>query len=190
MSFLERRRTLVAAAGVLVLLVAGLTTPSPAHASAAQGVISGAGAVTDDFGDEATLSRTGPYRNSTAVALWQTILAAEGFIDNSGIDCRFGPGTEAGTRSFQRRYGLSADGIVGPNTWSKADNYLRLQGTTVGYEDIVWTRPTRCRSCRSAGSATATTRRSCGPAAGCGRPPTTPGCPSTAEGIAARIDPS
>ncbi|GIF68286.1 hypothetical protein Ais01nite_63210 [Asanoa ishikariensis] len=138
-----RRWALVAGASVVALLAAGLVSPTPARASAAQGVISGSGAVTDDFGDEATLSRTGPWRRSTAVALWQTILAAEGFIDNEGIDCEFGPGTEAGTKSFQRRYGLGADGIVGPNTWSKADNYLVNDYDTVGYEHVAYNSPNR-----------------------------------------------
>jgi len=138
-----RRWALVAGVSVVALLVAGLAVPSPARASAAQGVISGSGAVTDDFGDEATLSRTGPYRYSTAVALWQTILAIEGFIDNDGIDCDFGSGTEAATKSFQRRYGLTADGVVGPNTWKKADNYLVNEYTTVGAEYIAYRSPSR-----------------------------------------------
>lgn len=138
-----RRWARIVGAGVAAVLAAALVGPAPAQASAAQGVISGSGAVTDDFGDEATLSRTGPYRYSTAVALWQTILAIEGFIDNDGIDCDFGSGTEAATKSFQRRYGLTADGIVGPNTWKKADNYLVNDYDTVGAEHIAYKPPSR-----------------------------------------------
>ncbi|SNT65977.1 Putative peptidoglycan binding domain-containing protein [Asanoa hainanensis] len=138
---LLHRRALVAGASVVALLAAGLMAPAPAHASAAQGVISGSGAVTDDFADEATLSRTGPFRNSTAVALWQTVLTAEGFLEQSDIDCQFGPATEAATKSFQRRYGLSADGIVGPNTWAKADNYLVNDGQTPGFLRVGYNSP-------------------------------------------------
>jgi hypothetical protein len=39
-------------------------------------------------------------------------------------------------KRFQRRYDLSDDGSVGPNTWSKADTNLSLDHKTVGYEYI------------------------------------------------------
>jgi hypothetical protein len=134
------RRWVPAVAMAAALLSVGVLNPSIAQASAAQGVISGSGAVTDDFGDEATLSRTS-FSNSTAVALWQKILWIEGFLEFGDIDCQFGPGTEAATKKFQRRYGLSDDGKVGPNTWSKADNHLALDHTTVGYELIAYQSP-------------------------------------------------
>jgi hypothetical protein len=139
-----RRWAVAAGAGAAAtLLAAGLVSATPAQASAAQGVISGSGAVTDDFGDEATLSRYGQYRYSTAVALWQQILVAEGFLTSAGVDCDFGPATEAATVKYQQRYGLTADGIVGTQTWSKADNFLVNEYQTVGYELIVYKSPNR-----------------------------------------------
>jgi peptidoglycan hydrolase-like protein with peptidoglycan-binding domain len=134
--FTSRRWSAVASAGVAIAALAAgqLVAAAPAHASAAQKVISGSGIVTDDFGDEATLSRTGQYRHSNAVALWQEILQSEGLYSGA-IDCDFGPGTEAATKAYQSRYKLGVDGVVGPQTWSWADNKLVNEGA---YESPQW----------------------------------------------------
>lgn len=50
----------------------------------------------------------GPY-----VQQWQKIIA----VDTDG---KFGPGTETATKAWQKARGLSADGVVGANTWNKA----------------------------------------------------------------------
>jgi peptidoglycan hydrolase-like protein with peptidoglycan-binding domain len=39
------------------------------------------------------------------------------------VDNNFGPQTEAWVKEFQRRTGLSQDGIVGPNTWAMLRKY-------------------------------------------------------------------
>lgn len=48
-----------------------------------------------------------------AVKVWQAVLG------NVSIDGIFGSGTKKATESFQRAKGLTADGIVGKNTWKK-----------------------------------------------------------------------
>lgn len=132
---MSRRWSAVAGAGVAIVIVAAgqLVAAAPAHASAAQQVISGLGTMKDDFDDEATLSRYGPYRHSNAVALWQRILQTE-HLYSGAIDCDFGPATEAATIAYQKKYGLSSkDGIVGPQTWGRADDYVDDGGPDGSY---------------------------------------------------------
>lgn len=47
------------------------------------------------------------------VVQWQGIIGVT-------ADGKFGPATEAATKSYQKSNGLTADGIVGPATWGKA----------------------------------------------------------------------
>lgn len=51
---------------------------------------------------------TGPY-----VQQWQKIIAVE-------TDGKFGPGTETATKTWQKIRGLTADGVVGANSWNRA----------------------------------------------------------------------
>ncbi len=46
----------------------------------------------------------------------ERLLALKYYIGTSGADSDFGPSTTAGVKFFQQRNGLTADGIVGPNT--------------------------------------------------------------------------
>lgn len=49
---------------------------------------------------------------------WQGLMNARGH--SLALDGSFGPGTEAATKSFQTAQKLSADGVVGPDTWTAA----------------------------------------------------------------------
>ncbi|GLY47686.1 peptidoglycan-binding domain-containing protein [Lentzea sp. NBRC 102530] len=95
-----------------------------AQASVSQGYISGAGTVTDDWGDEGELSRS-TFPNSSATGIWQKVLYADGYLTVNDIDCRFGQDTEAATRRWQAARSLGDDGRVGPQTFGRADNQLR-----------------------------------------------------------------
>src|SRR5580765_439238 len=54
---------------------------------------------------------------SAAVRSVQRILERRGFgLGRPGADGRFGPLTAAAVRRMQTRYGLAADGVVGPRT--------------------------------------------------------------------------
>ncbi|MEU5387894.1 peptidoglycan-binding domain-containing protein [Kitasatospora cineracea] len=122
------------ALAIAALTIGALSCSIPAaSASTSQGYIAGSGAVTDDFGDEGILSQTS-YANSGATALWQAILYGDGF--SVTVDGQFGPQTAAATKSWQSAHGLSADGVVGPNTWAKAQSHLRISYTNSTYEGV------------------------------------------------------
>ncbi|MDQ6875173.1 MAG: N-acetylmuramoyl-L-alanine amidase [Actinomycetota bacterium] len=55
--------------------------------------------------------------NGDAVRAAQSQLVAHGY--SLTIDGAFGPATDSAVRSFQSSRGLTADGVVGPDTWSK-----------------------------------------------------------------------
>ncbi|WP_406224199.1 peptidoglycan-binding protein [Streptomyces canus] len=126
----------------LGILAAGLSTvqiATPAQAIPANsGVygttfVDGDGTLTDDFGDHYaelghSLCNGCADSNTDIVRMWQAILASEGLIGLSGIDGQFGPATAAATKQWQSRYGLTADGWVGNDTWRAADKRLKWTG--------------------------------------------------------------
>jgi len=57
--------------------------------------------------------------NGADVIAWQTFLNSQG-LNVGTVDGDFGPATEAETQQFQNANGLTADGIVGPDTLAAA----------------------------------------------------------------------
>ncbi|KUN91428.1 peptidoglycan-binding domain-containing protein [Streptomyces caeruleatus] len=102
--------------------------------------VDGAGALTDDFGDHfeelgnSLCYGCGESSNTDIVVLWQAILVAEHYLDFHEADGTFGPKTKAATIEWQQSRGLTADGMVGDATWSKADDRLVWVGSTVRYK--------------------------------------------------------
>ncbi|MER7172024.1 peptidoglycan-binding domain-containing protein [Streptomyces mesophilus] len=127
MNFRSTRGRLAAAAIGALAACTMAVSATPASAAASDGYLSGGGSIFDDFGDEGTLS-TSSYASSGVTCFWQNVLYAEGAIESDGstfdredIDGHFGANTKAATQSLQRRWSLTADGIVGNGTFGKAD---------------------------------------------------------------------
>jgi len=78
--------------------------------------------------------------SGNVVITWQMILWADGLANEcdstsntkTGFDGQFGPLTASATKTWQSRHGLTADGIVGPNTWSKARGHFTAEGEISG----------------------------------------------------------
>jgi peptidoglycan hydrolase-like protein with peptidoglycan-binding domain len=147
------RRKIFAAALAALSIAGTLVLGTPANATVSQGYIMGSGSVLDDLTDEGPV-RQGNY--SGAVAVWQAILWADGYLStgyDASVDCSFGPNTLAATKEWQRDHGLTADGVPGPLTFTKAGQYLKDAGTNIYGERIINARhgnQRRTRTLRSA----------------------------------------
>jgi len=58
------------------------------------------------------------------VGFWQGFLASYGLISCTAVDGHFGAATVSGTKAIQGFFGLTKDGVVGPNTWGAAGGWL------------------------------------------------------------------
>ncbi|GGV27382.1 hypothetical protein GCM10010495_49380 [Kitasatospora herbaricolor] len=110
----------------VALAVTGVLTTGPsAQAAVGQGYVNGFDAVGDDWNDEGVLSVT-QHSHSGAAGLWQMVLYADGYLSESGVDCKFGNGTDSATRQWQSNHGVTSDGAVGGQTFGRAGGRLFL----------------------------------------------------------------
>lgn len=106
----RRAGTATATATILLSVAAIVLGASPASASAADPASPSASTVL-----EQGTGLGGPP--SRAVRRVQRILVHRGYdLGQPGVDGRYGPLTAAAVRRLQSRYGLLADGVVGPKT--------------------------------------------------------------------------
>lgn len=109
----------------------GFAATGIAQADEDAGVIDGSGNTRDDWGDEGTLKKGD---ESNAVALWQTVLVADGtFFKDSGtlrpfteddISGEFDSRTVSATKDWQKDRGLNQSGKASPASFKVADNNL------------------------------------------------------------------
>lgn len=75
-----------------------------------------------NFGDAcraaAEKMQIGSGSQSQLVYIAQIILSGKGFYDGD-MDAQAGPKFDAAVRAFQAEYGLTADGVIGPDTWGR-----------------------------------------------------------------------
>jgi peptidoglycan hydrolase-like protein with peptidoglycan-binding domain len=131
------RKYLIVATAALAAMVGAVASPTVAHATHAEGFISGFDDPTNDWADEGTMS-SASHRQSIATGLWQAVLYADGYLSQSGVDCDFGPNTTAATRAWQSAHSVGVDGSVGPQTLGRADNKLWIYSNENGIATIIY----------------------------------------------------
>ncbi len=119
-------------AGAAAWLVWSLTKPSTASAAetAPGSQLPAPGQTGTGSGSSASPTPQAPTPSSLlrrgssgpAVLAWQTTLVYGGYLPDapSSRDSAFGPLTEAATKVFQQKAGITVDGIVGPETRAAA----------------------------------------------------------------------
>ncbi|MHA4812904.1 peptidoglycan-binding domain-containing protein [Streptomyces aculeolatus] len=119
----RRIRYLACTAAAATALVVSASPASASGDYSGRAYVYGAGAFSDDWGDEGVLS-TSRHASSNATCLWQKILWADGHLAWNDIDGIFGTKTRNATVAWQQDWGVSADGVVGKNTFGAADEWL------------------------------------------------------------------
>lgn len=70
---------------------------------------------------------------SDLVALWQSVLWADGYTARSSVTCAYDEATAAATRVWQSNHKLDPDGIVGAATWGVAAERIVPAGRWMVY---------------------------------------------------------
>lgn len=157
MNKLHFRKAAMATVLAVGTALGGFAATGAAHATEEAGVIDGSGNTRDDWGDEGTLEK-GNSDDSNAIALWQTVLVADGvsYEDSAGvlhlfteddISGEFNSRTKSATKFWQKERGLSQSGKANAASFRVADNNLGPnQNGTVVYEgsanDVTFKRKT------------------------------------------------
>ena len=80
--------------------------------------------------------------NGHYVREWQLILFVGGNLSSTDVDGLWGPTTLSATKTWQARQGLTNDGCVGYNTWSKAqfgsDLYCITASNCTSYPHMIY----------------------------------------------------
>ena len=118
-AFTQKAKTAVARLQAVQL--SGAASGGAAAPGAASGGAAAAGAATGQT--RPVLARGS---QGDAVVQWQNLLRDENFA--VAVDGDFGPGTEVAATRFQSENGLTADGIVGPQTWAALDAAKKKAG--------------------------------------------------------------
>ncbi|GGO45105.1 muramoylpentapeptide carboxypeptidase [Streptomyces daqingensis] len=141
-----------------VLAGAGLVLASPAavpaNASSAPATASKAAVVDGCYTWNGALSE-----GSSGEAVRQLQIRVAGYPgagSQLAIDGQFGPATKAAVTRFQSAYGLSADGVAGPQTFEKI---YALQDDDCTPANFTWGELNRCNSDWSGGKVSAATAR-------------------------------
>jgi putative chitinase len=118
-AFMQKAKTAVARLQAVQL--SGAASGGAAAPGAASGGAAAAGAATGQT--RPVLARGS---QGDAVVQLQNLLRDENFA--VAVDGDFGPGTEVAATRFQSENGLTADGIVGPQTWAALDAAKKKAG--------------------------------------------------------------
>lgn len=104
------KRWKAAAAGAVVVASASIATPVSATGFDNDG----------SWSDEHTISKNG-LNSGNLIGMWQSILIAdEVSMPGSYSNGSFGTNTDIYTKYYQAGWGISVDGVVGPQTWNVA----------------------------------------------------------------------
>ncbi|MDQ0191179.1 peptidoglycan-binding protein [Alicyclobacillus cycloheptanicus] len=98
-----------------------------------------------DFNASIVWQNNGPYIGTGYVTSGAIVMAVQEMVQaygcsigGSGLDGIYGPDTQRGIECYQKLKGLTADGIVGPNTWLALSKDLQLTQSEGGIWYYTW----------------------------------------------------